>query len=115
MKIRILRIKKSREPFRICLLNSTANPAKQFVVKLVIGKEKSKKTLLVNWQQLDKTSIRSPFYFNVIGMVHFAMESEDNVTANTSILEQPITVNSCSSKFSSISFENLENVSKMLT
>ena len=59
--------------------------------------------------------INSPFYSNIIGLVHFAMESEDNVTANTSILEQPITVNSCSSKFSSISFENLENVSKMLT
>ena len=58
---------------------------------------------------------RSPFYSKVIGLVHFTIESEDNVTANTSILEQPITVNSCSSKFSSISFENLENVSKMLT
>jgi hypothetical protein len=78
----------------------------QIVVKLASGKVF--KIVLVNWQQLG-------FYSNIIGLVHFAMESEDNVTANTSILEQPITVNSCSSKFSSISFENLENVSKMLT
>ena len=46
---------------------------------------------------------------------HDLIDREDIVTDNISMLGQPMTNRSASSKFSSVAFENFENVSNMFT